>query len=1040
MGPRGVSIAAPTCLRFYGTVVVVAAFFLVGATTASAAPIWQLGVHRLPTNFASTGTDEYGIAVVNLGDTASSGQTTLTVLLPPGFGRASVSTQGSPGWECPGAPGDTTITCSTTDSIPRHSIARNLVLGIYVAAGVSGARVVRAEVAGGGAAESAEVAATTPVSSQPATFGVVNGSFLADSFSADGATPVRSAGAHPDQFTVRADFNTLTAPEKSGSEITTAGNIRDLEIALPPGFLGNPTAVGQCSPGQLTTGTCPIDSQVGRVDLATGPVSLGALPEVRSVPLFNMEAPRGAVADLAFIASGNPVHFRLSLDPANGYSLLVRASDLNESLPLFDMELTLWGVPGAPSHDSERCHLPDTNSECSTDLEPRPFLTDTSECGVKQAISMRGYDSWEDPGVFGPTVDYPLPGPIAECDRARFEPVLEVAPTVTHAETPTGLDVRLLLPQDENPAEPATPPIRDFRLRLPQGMAISPAGAEGLTGCSSVQIALGTDAPAVCPESSRIGEVQLNTPLLPQPLKGSVYLATPDDNPSLSTFAVYVVARDTEDRGVLIKIPGRLELDPESGDVSVVFESLPQLPFEELDLRFRSGPHALFTSSPTCGAQQIDAAVSSWADPGRPVPLTDTYRLEEGADGGGCASPGQRTFAPTFSAGTLDPTAASSTPFVLELGQVAYGQGLGALDLTLPPGLNASEAGIARCSAATVAAITNGDSPCPAASRVGSVTVLAGAGPEPLRLRGDVYLAGPYQGAPYSMVFAVPAIAGPFDLGTIVQQVALSVDPGTAQLGIHSGSLPRIVEGVPLGLRGLDLDLDRGGLIRNPTSCEPMVIVGRATSGLGQTAHISSRFQVGECGRLKFKPKLALRLSGATGRNGHPALRASFRTDPDGASLQSANFALPAGELLDLEHVRKLCPPEGAVASCPPGSRLGSIRLYSPSLEGPLKGSVYLRVPSHRLPELIGKVRSGGLEVVLHGHVTNSKGRLGVTLEALPDLPLARAVLSLAGGRRAILVNSRSLCGKRTYARARFGAHNGRTRRLQVPIRVSGCH
>jgi hypothetical protein len=248
-----------------------------------------------------------------------------------------------------------------------------------------------------------------------------------------------------------------------------------------------------------------------------------------------------------------------------------------------------------------------------------------------------------------------------------------------------------------------------------------------------------------------------------------------------------------------------------------------------------------------------------------------------------------------------------------------------------------------------------------------------------------------------------------------------------------------MLAGVPLDVRSLRLEIDKAGLIRNPTSCEPMAITGSATSIIGQVAPLSSQFQVGDCAALRFKPKLSLRLSGALRRGGHPALRAVLRTDPKGAALRSASFALPAGELLDLKHVRALCPRKVAVGRCPGASRLGSISIFSSSLGSPLKGAVYLRVPSHRLPDLIAEVRSGELRFLLHGRTTAVKGRIGVALGSLPDIPLSRAILSLAGGRRGILVNSRSLCPRPGRGTASFSAHNGMRRSLVVAVRPRGC-
>ena len=301
-------------------------------------------------------------------------------------------------------------------------------------------------------------------------------------------------------------------------------------------------------------------------------------------------------------------------------------------------------------------------------------------------------------------------------------------------------------------------------------------------------------------------------------------------------------------------------------------------------------------------------------------------------------------------------------------------------------------------------------------------------------LRGTVYLGGPYRGAPYSLDIVVPARVGPFDLGTIVERVAIEVDPASARVSLASDPLPAILAGVPLEIRSLTVNVDRPGFIRSPTSCEPMAITGSATTALGQAAPLEARFQVGACAALPFKPKLSLRLAGALGRNGHPALRAVFRGNPKGASLSRLGFTLPAGELLDLRHLRGLCPRGVPPTRCPRDSRLGRLRLVSPFLDGAAEGPVYLRVPSRRLPDLTAELRSGRLRFLLHGRTAARHGRLAVRFGALPDVPLARAVLTLAGGRRGIVVNSRAVCRRPGRARAAAVAHNGVRRQLRVRV------
>jgi hypothetical protein len=363
--------------------------------------------------------------------------------------------------------------------------------------------------------------------------------------------------------------------------------------------------------------------------------------------------------------------------------------------------------------------------------------------------------------------------------------------------------------------------------------------------------------------------------------------------------------------------------------------------------------------------------------------------------------------------------AGGDSPLVIKLLRETTDQHFGSFDLTLPPGL------IADLGSVSIGA------------PVGSVRVDAGLG-SPLAVDGTVYLGGPYDGAPYSLEIVVPAQVGPFDLGTIVERAAVSVDPVTAQVSVRSDPLPQILAGVPLELRGLTLDLDRPGFVRNPTSCEPMAITGSATTSLGQTASLSERFQVGDCAKLPFKPKLGLRFSGGLGRNGHPGVHAVLSGNPRGAALASVGFTLPAGELLDLRHLPQICPRTLAPSLCPESSRLGALHLDSPFVDGPIEGSVYLRASSRGLPDLIAAVRSGGLAFVLHGHAAAHDGRLRVHFGSLPDVPVSRAVFNLAGGRSGIVVNSRPLCAGPGTVAATATAHNGMRRTMDVVPRLAG--
>ncbi len=337
-----------------------------GASQASAVTVWNLDIHHSPTNFVPGSTGDYWLDVTNQGGTGSSGPVTVTFDLPAGLSRNSIQhnfdrayfEDAKLTWSCPGAPGDTTVTCTTSGSIPRHTVLRNLNLVVDVDPGASGELITSAQISDGGAVKAATAEEPTPISADPAPFGIFAPSFVVDFFEADGLTPVRESGAHPALATFPFDFNSVPAPTSGAERQTTAAEtIRGLHVDTPPGFVGAPTAVDECTQAEFTVGQCPASSQVGRFDVRIYPITSGE-EQVFSpftVGVFNMTHPRGVVTDLALVIAGNPVHIKVSLNAANRYAITSEVPNINETVPAFGSRLTLWGVPADKSHDSERC-------------------------------------------------------------------------------------------------------------------------------------------------------------------------------------------------------------------------------------------------------------------------------------------------------------------------------------------------------------------------------------------------------------------------------------------------------------------------------------------------------------------------------------------------------------------------------------------------------------------------------------------------------------------------------------------------------------
>lgn len=1031
-------------------VLVVGLWAGLGTGAAVAAPVWSLDIHHNETNFApgADGPDspEYWFSIENVGPDDSAGLVTLTVDLPSGLTRREVrqvkTTSFNASWNCPGSAGDSVVICTTTTPIPHHAIAAGLTLAVNVDPGASGTLVTEATLSGGGAAAPVNASEPTVIGDQPAPFGIVPFSAAAGFVRSDAHTPIQESGAHPDLFTTAFDFNSVAKPIGPASEAKApSGSLRDMRVDLPPGFVGYPAFVGECQPAQLLANACPPSSQVGRIDATTLPISV--LPGVTytqfSVGVFNMAHPKGVLSDLAFQISNNPIHIRISLDPSRGYAVSSQVQLANETLPVFFQKLTLWGVPADPSHNWERCPefiRGEVANECAAGVPPKPFLTLPSRCDVQNTIKISEYDSWQEKGVFGPEIDLPV-GQMTDCEKPAFEPSVEAHASSNSANSPTGLDLDVHVPQNLGPSAQATPPVKDLRLTLPEGMTVSPTFAYGLQACSEAEIGLGNDDAVQCPDSSRIGSVLVKTPVLANSVEGSLYMAEQGTNPSHSPLAVYLALRDTEERGILVKIPGHLELDGATGQIAAVFEDLPQLPFEDVSVHLRSGDDAPLISTPSCGAEPVRMQVRSWAQPEKWVEAGDSLDVSEGPGGSACASSlAGRPFSPKMSSGTVNPLAGAYSPFLFRLTRDDQDQEITRIDTTLPPGVIAKIAGVPFCTEATIASISTAEGSgraeltkpaCPAASRIGTVNVGVGAGAHPTYFPGQVYLAGPYKGAPLSLAVAVPAVVGPFDFGSVVVRAAVEVDPETAVVRVVSDPLPTIVHGVLLRVRDIRLRMDRPDTTLNPTSCDRMAVGASVFGSSGATASLSNPFQVGGCKRLKFKPRLSLRLKGGAKRGDYPALQATLRARRGDANIGRVSVRLPHSSFLAQEHIGTICTRvQFAADKCPAASIYGYATARTPLLDEPLKGPVYLRSSSHPLPDLVADL-NGRIEVVLVGRIDSKNQGLRTTFATVPDAPVTKFTLKMKGGKRGLLVNSRNICKRPGRALVKMVAHNGKT-------------
>ena len=861
-------------------------------------------------------------------------------------------------------------------------------------------------------------------------------------------TPYTQAGGHPYAADTVLEFNTLPDPQGFPAPIPD-GTVKEIVVDLPAGFAGNPASLPECPAGVVATDPelCPVDSQVGLAVASTQFFQLIGGRE-RAFALYNVTPDDDTVARFGYNVTGTPVIFDVEIRSGSDYGLVAVFDDVSQALRTLGGGVRLWGVPADPSHNAQRGCSPGEASDFSqpgfeqvcgaptpAGLPPTAFFTNPTRCtppGVGLEFKARA-SSHEQPGVFD-TASFTshLPAPeettevgITGCEIVPFEPSISVEPTSQVAGAPTGLDVELRLPQQGlvNPNGIATSHLKGATVELPEGMTVNPSAADGLGSCAPDQIALDSPAPAQCPESAKIGSVRIETPLLEKPLEGAIYQAKQSDNPFGSLLAIYAVA---EGPGVVIKLPGRVETDAE-GDMTTSFEDNPQMPFSKFSLHFKGGPRAVLRNPSSCGTHTATAGLTPWARPGEVVSRSSSFEITS------CPRSG---FDPHLDAGTANPVAGAFSPFVLRLSREDGTAELGGLRATLPEGLLAKLAGVPICPDSALAAVSaaagtgaaqEAAPSCPAASQVGRVTVGAGAGPSPFFTHsGRAYLAGPYKGAMHSLAVVTPAVAGPFDLGSVLTRNVLRVDPQTTQVTAVSDPLPSVLHGIRLDLRDVRVEIDRPQFMLNPTSCEKMAIEADLTSVGGETAKRSERFQVGDCAALGFKPKLSLKFSGATHRSAHPALKAVLKMPKQGANIGKAVVSLPKTEFLENAHIRTVCTRvQYAAGNCPAGSVYGYAKAWSPLLDKPLQGPVYLRSSSHTLPDLVASL-DGEIHVDLPGRIDSPGGKIRNTFWAVPDAPVSKFVLTMQGGKKGLLVNNTELCKAKPRARAEFTGQNGK--------------
>ncbi len=892
----------------------------------------------------------------------------------------------------------------------------------------------------------------------PAQAGFGLNSFSAEAVNEDGSA-ARQAGSHPFAFKVAFKVNTREDPELG--EPVPDGDVKELHFQLPPGLIGSLTAVPRCSSSDFlifnhSTGLpkCPDTTAVGVTE-----ISVNHADSLNVYPLYNLTPPPGVAVKLGFVVNEVPVTIEVGINGEEPNNVTAGLINVPQVLPFFGAETQIWGIPAAHSHDPFRGTClgelkngePTSKGICNTAAAEVPFLTLPGSCAGSLITSYEAI-SWQEPSAPPDEGFLEAPG-MTGCSKLGFSPKITSTSTTASAESASGLDFSIDI-DDEGLASPtglAQSEVKDLAVTMPGGMTLNPSAANGLETCSEEAYDAESLGSQRCPQASKVGEIEVQSPLLAEgeTLRGSVFLASQEENPFGSLLALYVVIKDP-DLGILIKRAGEVvpseEQGPNAGRILTIFEGFPQIPFSHLHFRFTEGARAPLVTPPTCDTYATEAEFIPWADPTNPYFTTSSFKVSSGVGGAPCPSGGVPPFNPHFQAGSLNNAAGAYSPFDMRLTRADGEQEMTRFDAVLPRGVTAKLAGVARCPEAAIAQdkaktgreeIANPS--CPAASEIGHTWAGAGVGGVLTYVSGKIYLAGPFAGDPLSVIAITPDVAGPFDLGTTVVHEALAVDPETAEVkvvGAHSDPIPHILRGIPLKLRDLRVYADRPNFSLNPTSCAKKeakaALFGSFldvfSSADDVPVSLADRYQAASCASLKFKPNLSLKLKGGAKRGAHPALRATltYPKGPGYANIAKAVVTLPHSEFLEQSHIHTVCTRVAFAAhQCPPGSVYGKAKAITPLLDEPLEGPVYLRSSSHPLPDMVIALH-GLVDFNLVGRIDSVGARIRTSFESAPDAPVSKFVLELPAGKKSLLVNSRDLCAHPARAVAFFTAQSGR--------------
>ncbi len=852
-----------------------------------------------------------------------------------------------------------------------------------------------------------------------------------------------SAGGHPDLST------SFTLEDPGAPE-----SARNVIFNAPEGLFGNPNAVTQCIASDFALAQCPSNAQMGLVTVYANykgnPAKL-----LGTAPIFSMVPGSDQTALFAFIAPtlGTPINIPVSVRTGSDYGLRFTVSEITQEAPLASASLTFWGFPADKSNDDERFPTgsPGSPAGCpgkakasciaeptASTIPSQPLTDNPTICTGQPLVTSLEVQTYQDPDH--PTRKESTYPATTDCEKEVFRPVLFASPTTSETDSPSGLNVELSSPQFLSRAA-APSQIRSAIVTLPEGFTINPDAADGQGSCSEAQVNFATELATNCPDRSKIGTFALSTPALEGTLEGAAYIGEPEPG---NQYRLFMAA---DGFGIHAKLEATVSPDPSNGRLKVRFTDLPQVPFDSFQLHLFASDRGLMATPSYCSLYPVSAQFFPWNHVLADQTSVQFFNLTSGPQGAACPGP-VRPFRPRLDAGTSNPLAGAFSDFHLKLDRDDGDQFLGDLGFTLPPGFSGDIGGIPYCPESTISAAVGKlgraeqSSPsCPAASQIGTTDVAAGPGSHPFHALGKMYFAGPFQGAPLSLVAITPALAGPYDYGTIVVRVGLHIDPLTAQVRAVSDRMPQIIGGVPIRMRSIRVNIDRPNFTINPTNCSAMAVGSQGTGDQGTTTNFSSYFNVVNCSTLPFKPKMAITQLGGkkqTQRSQDPSLRFDLWTRSGDANLKSLAVTLPKAFAIDQRHLGNLCSKAQLQAErCKGRQPIGTATVSTPLLDAPLSGPAYAVSGYGKLPHLVFILAGQVLVMPEAESVSVKGGHLRTTVPVIPDVPVGHFALTLLGGKQGYLENTRSLCAGPTVSEITYQGQNGKSTTQKVKTKAA---